>query len=329
MRILVTGATGFMGSMLVPELIRQGHSVKILVRDRNIALKKFGASCDIIEGDLTDKKSLINCANDIDIVFHLAALMGHDLPSDEAFKRFRKVNVLGTKNLVDSCKKSAVRKFIYISSTAAMGLLKEPTVNEHTECRPFTPYQVSKYEGERVVKKAAKEFDLPSIIVRPSMVYGPGFKGDFLTIAKVCKTGFFPKIGLGDNLSPALYIDDLIQALISFIDHGVTGETYIISSEESYPLKEAVLAIANTMNKKIHFIYAPVWLAVTGAKILEMLCKVFRKKAPVTARNIKSTVTNRIFDISKAKQDINFEQKVTLQEGLKETVKYYIEEGFI
>jgi nucleoside-diphosphate-sugar epimerase len=279
-------------------------------------------------GDVTEPESLTGCANNVDAVYHLAALMGHDLPSPETFSRFRRVNVEGTRNLARECARSGAGRFVHLSSTAAMGLLNDARVDEKSECKPYTPYQVTKYESERVVLDEYEKNKFPAIVIRPSMVYGPGFKGDFLTMARVCKTGFFPRIGLGENLSPALYITDLVEALTLFLEKGELGEIYLVSSARSYSLRETAKAIGVALNKKVRLVYVPVWMALMGAGLLEKIYALKKKNSPVTRRNIRSVVTDRVFDTSKAAA-LGFAQKVPLDVGLGHAVAYYLEQGYL
>jgi nucleoside-diphosphate-sugar epimerase len=146
----------------------------------------------------------------------------------------------------------------------------------------------------------------------------------------VVKKGFFPKIGFGNNLSPALFIDDLIPPLIAAgkketLKHGL----YIIASEESYPLVRIVKIIARCIDKKVRFIYIPKWCALFGATILEVLCKVAGKNPPVTYRNIKSTITDRTFSINRAVNDLDFKQSITIDSGMEKTIKYFRDEKLI
>lgn len=329
MNILVTGGTGFMGTYLVPLLLQRGHNVRLFVRDKQKAQKLFGNRCEIVCGDITDKSTMKGCCDDIDVVYHMAALMGHDSPSDKAFEKFRKVNVKGVYNIVQIAKEAGVKRFIHISSTAAMGLQKDCYINENTVCRPYTPYQVTKREAELLILKEIEDCQFPAVIVRPSMVYGPGFKGDFLTIAKVCKLGVFPKIGRRKNLSPALYIEDLEEALVRFLDKGTIGEIYLLSSSQSFSLEETVKIISETINKKVHYIYVPRVLALFGVTILEKTFKLIGKKPPVTKRNIASASTDRVIDISKMSSDIQYTPKVHLKEGLPKTLRYFMKNGYL
>lgn len=329
MKILVTGATGFIGQRLSENLLSLHHELRLLVRSPQALPESLRTQCEIATGDITDPVSLAGCCDGIDAVFHLAALMGHDSPSEEAFARFRAVNVQGIKNIVQEAQKSGVKRFIHISSTAAMGLLRDSLVDESTPCKPYTPYQVTKYEGEQLLIQEYRDHGFPVIILRPSMIYGPGFKGDFLTLAKVCKTGFFPTIGRGKNLSPALYITDLIDALPLCLDHGRTGEIYLLSSEQSYPLRQVSEIIGKALNKKIIYLYVPVWLTLAGAWMLEKVFPLLGRRPPVTKRNIQSTVTDRVFNVSKAKEELGFHQAVSLEVGLTKAVEYFLQQNYL
>lgn len=329
MRVLVTGGTGFMGTYLVPMLLSQGHKVKLFVRNVHKAHELFGDRCEIVQGNIEDKNTLEGLCDGIEIVYHMAALMGHDAPSKEAFEKFRKVNVEGVQNIIDISKKGHVKKFIYISSTAAIGLQHVVNIDEETECKPYTPYQVTKREAELLIINEVTRNQFPALIVRPSMVYGPGFKGDFLTIAKVCKSGFFPRIGRGKNLSPALYIEDLATALSKFIDYGKVGEIYLLSSGQSYALEDTVRIIAKAMGKRIHYVYIPKFMELLGAQMLERTYGMLGKKPPVTKRNIESILQDRIIDISKMCKELDFVPEITLSEGLPKTIKYFAQKGYL
>ncbi|WP_027218661.1 NAD-dependent epimerase/dehydratase family protein [Butyrivibrio fibrisolvens] len=328
MKVLVTGATGFMGIRLVKALLDGNYQVKALVRNRELADKVLPSGCEVVVGDVTEPKTLECICDDVDIVFHLAALMGHDLPSDEAFAKFRKVNVEGLKNIVAVAEKAKIKKFIHVSSTAAYGLISEEFVNEETTCKPYTPYQVTKREGELFVLKKISE-GFPAIILRPSMIYGPGFKGDFLTMAKVCKKGFFPKIGCKENLSPALYIDDLIKIFMLALEKCEIGQLYLVSSSKSFSLDETAQIIGKALHKKVRLIYVPRWMAVFGAGVLEKLYGIVGKKPPVTQRNILSVTTNRTNDISKLCKQIDYVPEISLAEGLPKAIDYFRREKYL
>lgn len=329
MNILVTGGTGYIGEHFVPELIKAGHKITLLVRNIEKGRKLFGDTCDYCMGDVTDKASIVGCCEGIDIVYHMVAKVGNQLPSDEEFKAFRAVNVEGTRNIVEEAEKSCVLRFIFVSSIAAMGIVKDNPISEKSVCSPYLPYQVSKYEAEQLIIKRI-ENGFPAIIVRPTKVYGVGeHEYSYLLLARLCKKCFFPKVGNGHNYTSNIYITDFVQALVKLVDNGVIGETYILSSDSSIGFVEAGKTIAETMGKKIYIISVPSCLMVAGATIEEKLFLIFGKKPIVTKRNIEATITDRIYDISKAKKEIGYSPEVKMKDGISKVVKWYKELGII
>ena len=106
-----------------------------------------------------------------------------------------------------------------------MGLIKKPLVDETVACQPSTPYQMSKYESEKVVTEYSEQRQLPGVILRPCMIYGAGEAGEFLKICRLIKKGIFPKIGKGKNLTPIVHVSDVVQAAILSGEKGKPGES--------------------------------------------------------------------------------------------------------
>lgn len=327
MKVLVTGGTGFIGGYFIPMLLSEGYHVRLLVRDKERAILQFGNKCEYFVGDITDKSSIKGCCKGIDVVFHLVAKSGNELPTEENFEMFRRINVNGTQNILKECK--CVKKFIYISSTAAMGLVKDNPITEQSECNPYLPYQVTKFEAEELVREKCRE-GFPGIIVRPTKVYGINEKDySYLTLAKMCKNGFLPKIGSGHNYTSNVYVSDFAQALTKLVVGGVIGETYIISSSKSIDFVDAGKIIADTLGKKIYVFRLPAWFMIFAAAIEERLFIFLGKKPIVTRRNIEMTIQDRVYDISKAKTEIGFEPQISMKCGIKKVVEWYISKGLL
>ena len=329
MNILVTGGTGYIGEHFIPELIKRGHDVTLLVRNIEKARKLFRDNCEYYVGDVTNRDSLKGCCNNIDIVFHMVAKVGNQLPSDEEFKAFRAVNVEGTKNIVEEAKKSEVSRFIFVSSIAAMGIVKKTPITEKSHCNPYLPYQVTKYEAEQYINEQVKN-GFPAIIVRPTKVYGVGeHEYSYLTLAKLCKKGIYPKVGKGNNYTSNIYITDFVQALVKLVENGKIGETYILTSSESVGFTEAGKVIAKVLGKRILIIPIPSGLMISAAAIEEKIFLKLGKKPIVTRKNIEATVTDRVYDITKAREEIGYNPSVSMIQGIKKTISWYKREGLI
>ena len=242
-KVAITGATGFIGQHLVNALCRdEKYSCRLIVRNEAKARKVFQPLADKLEffvADISDVDALNGCFQTCDVVVHLAALVTHTATLKDALE----INKTGTANLICEAEKAGITKFIHFSSTAAIGELKGH-ITEETECKPIMSYQIAKYESEQVCLEAYQKRGFPVVIVRPSMIYGEGTLQDLFTISRIAKMfHMFPIVGRGENLSPALYISDMIQALILLIEKGKPGEIYNVSSEESYSIKRKVNVI--------------------------------------------------------------------------------------
>lgn len=327
MKILVTGGTGFIGSYFIPMLLHQGHTVKLLVRNEEKARKLFGNTCDYHIGDITDRSSLKGCCDGIDIVFHLVAKSGNDLPTKENFEIFRKINVEGTENIIAEC--TNVKKFIYVSSTAAMGLVKENPISEKSKCNPELPYQVSKYEAENLIRKKCKD-NFPGIIVRPSKVYGVNETNyTYLTLAKLVKKGFFLKIGNGHNYTSNIYVHDFARFLVCLVDNGRIGETYIVSSDKSIDFIESGKIIADELGIQLRVVKISPYIMLMASSILERIFTILGRKPVVTRKNIQMTLQDRVYDVSKVKREVGFTPEVSMEEGIRKVIRWYKKKGIV
>ncbi len=326
MRVLITGATGFIGTHLVQKLVAEGYQCRCLVRkDSNLdTLKDISDQLDLFEGELTQKSSLEGVGKDIDAVVHLAAVGHVAAISEESLKIFIDINVYGTKNLIEAClPHQSIKRFIHFSSTAAMGLIKASIVDEETEPHSKTPYQRSKRDSELAAMSYWENEGFPVVILRPCMVYGPGGKGEFLKICRLVKKGIFPKVGLGMNLTPAVYVTDVVQAAYLSLENSIPGNTYLVAFENSFELDRIRETVLIELGIKRFYPYVPKGLAVFGAGLIELGSKIFKKEPIVTRQNIASTFTDRVFNINKAKRELGYSPGVDIQKGINYTIEWY------
>lgn len=325
MRVLVTGGTGFIGQHLVRQLLQEGYPVRCLVRDAAQAEALFSQARDMefVTGDVTRPETLVGVAAGVDHVFHLAA-MGHvSAVSEEAFKQFVAVNVDGTASLMRECGRAGVGKFIHFSSTAAMGLIKKRLVDETDPPQPRTPYQKSKYESEITALSLGRDLGVPTLVLRPCMVYGIGGRGEFFKMCRLMKKGIFPKVGSGRNLTPLVHVRDLVQAAMRTIHRGEAGQVYIIASARSLAMDELREMVMKAWGTRACYPYVPVWLMYCAAYGFELLGKMTGKAPLATRQNIASTVWDREFSVSKAADDLGYAQSVDFTNGVNETVTWY------
>jgi len=329
MRTLVTGATGFVGSYLVQRLEAEGHQCRCLVRSKHRAeAMPTLAHAELIEGDVTEPTSLSGMADGVDYVFHLAAEGHVSAVSEVAYRRFEQVNVQGAQNVVEACAGTGISKLVHFSSTAAMGLIHAPVVDETTPCQPATSYQRSKRQGETVVLTTARNKDVPVVIIRPCMVIGAGGHGQFRKFVRLMARGLFPKVGRGANLTPVIHVQDVVHGAMLAAERGIPGETYLLVGG-SYPMDEIRQFVVAALGTSPPYPYLPTWLVLAGAWAVETLACTAGRVPIVTRRNIASTVADRVFSIEKAKRQLGFAPQVRLAEAIRETVAWYQTQGIL
>jgi nucleoside-diphosphate-sugar epimerase len=155
------------------------------------------------------------------------------------------------------------------------------------------------------------------------MIYGAGGTGEFTKICRLIKKGLFPKVGRGKNLTPIVNVRDVVQAAILAGDKGKLGEMYLITSNKSYELDEIKKLISRYLGIDKRYPYVPYKVAIIGAYSLQIMARLFKFTPMVTSKNIESTVTDRTFSIAKAKNELGYEPKVELEEGIQETIQWY------
>lgn len=327
MRVFVTGGTGFTGKALVWRLIDEGHEVTALDYKEGLKteeLRQWGA--EVIIGCVTDKEVVDRCMEGVSIVHHLAAAF-RELNVPESY--YDKVNVGGTKNVLESAFKHKVKKFIYCSTCGVHGNIENPPGGEDAPIRPADYYQRTKYLAEPIVHEYNKR-GMKTVILRPAAIYGPGDPERFLMIFKRVAKGSFPMFGSGRTLYHPLYIDNLIDAFMLAMEEGKgDGQTYLIADEEYVEIEDLVRRVASAMNVSVkirHYPFAPLIIA---GHFFEKVCKPFKIPPPIFPRRVDWYRQNRAFKIEKAKRELGYEPKVDLDKGLRRTAEWYRQEGYL
>jgi dihydroflavonol-4-reductase len=328
LQYLITGATGFIGPNLIERLVSRGDRCRCLVRKigNKSALEKRGV--EFVEGDITKRDSLRGVADGMDGLFHMATL-GHMSNFTVTESMFDAVNVQGTVNILNECLRAGVSKTVHCSSVAAMGICSDVPATELSACNPHHPYGRSKHRAEQAVLRIANEKGLPVAIVRFSMVYGPGDRRDILRLTRLAKKSLFPKIGNRPKLTPLLHVEDAVQGLLLAMEKGRAGEIYLMTNHQSEPFDNIIRIIQKALGVPGIPLYIPEWGAKSVASLLENIFKFLGKEPPITRKNIESTLADRIFSIEKAEKELGFRPRVDPEIGLRDTVLWYKNQGWI
>ena len=287
--------------------MNQGEKVRAFVKEKTVE----NENVEIFYGDLLDKESLKKAVEGVDVIYHLAAIVDYLAPKDEMFK----VNVIGTKNLLEVSK---AKKFIYLSSTAAMGKkLKEIPANESTSCHPSDFYGQTKLDAEKLVKEAG------GIVLRSVDVFGSGFTEGYDYVISGLESGTLPVVGDGKNFIQWIHIDDLIQALLLVKENGKPGEVYIVSGKEVKTLNECLELLAKYLEVEPPKRHVSKFLTKTLTNYKMFKAKIKKERPKVIPEYINKITANRSFDISKAKKELGFEPKVSYEDAAREMIEEY------
>lgn len=325
-KILVTGASGFIGNHLVRELEKNNNDIVCMLPPGENLSDFEDLKAKIIYGDLTHKSSLVDAVTGLDYIFHLAGQLGGN--NNDLFYR---VNFGGTKNLIEVCREQKVKleRFLFISSTAAVGPSgKHNIYNEETVCRPVSHYGKSKLMAEQYLGSLNGTF--PFTIVRLPLVYGPGSNGGLYIFFKLLNKRIFLSIGGGEtNLS---YVDDAVEGMIKAAQSPVTiGKTYILGENYIYSLQQIRNTIIKTIGKRPIEIFAPFPLLYGVAIFFELIAWVTGTKPALTRNELVSYVKYRYwrFDTGKAARDLGLHPRVSLEKGIRATFKWYKQHNWI
>jgi len=323
----VTGGTGFTGSRLVEYLIDKGHNISVLDNQKGIFydhLISKGAS--IILGSVTDRETVKKSLEDVQGVFHLAAAFRQ---INASRKTYWDVNVEGTRILCEESLKKPLQKFVYCSTQGIHGDIKNPPGSEDSPIVPVDYYQLTKYEGEKVVKEFAVK-GLKSVIIRPTAIYGPGDPERFLYLFRFARKGKFYMFGSGKAFYHPVYIDNLCDSFYDAWESDKThAETYIIADSEYFTIKELVKKIGQSMGIKVKFIHLPFFPLYAAACLCEFIYKPFKKSPPLFRRRVDWFRQNRAFKIDKARRELNYNPRIGIEEGLKRTAKWYKDNNYL
>ncbi|MDR1988757.1 MAG: NAD-dependent epimerase/dehydratase family protein [Acidobacteriaceae bacterium] len=326
MRVLVTGATGFTGGHLARTLAARGYAVRALVRDRARAADLAAAGIELCDGDLVDPASLDRALADVDVAYNIAAIYRQaGLPKD----RYRAVNATGAAALVDAAARQSVRRVVHCSTVGVHGDVEHPPANEEAPLAPGDVYQETKLEGEQLVREAARRTGVEAVIARPSGIYGPGDRR-LLKMFRGIARGRFPILGRGEIYYHLTYIDDLVEGFRLCGEHpAAAGRTYLLAGGEVTTLNELVTrvaAVAGVEPPRLHWPVWPVWMA--GAAC-EAICAPFGVEPPLYRRRVDFYTKSRAFDITRARTEIGFSPAVTLEDGIRRTLTWYREHGWL
>jgi dihydroflavonol-4-reductase len=325
-RLLVTGATGFTGGHLARALAARGDEVRVLARDPARAAPLADAGLQVFAGDLRDPHALEPALRTVDLVYNVAALYREAGLPDEMYHA---VNARAVGSLIEAAARAGVRRVVHCSTVGVHGDVREPPANEEAPLDPGDVYQRSKVEGETVAREAAERHGVELVIARPTGIYGPGDRRLLKLFRGVVRRRF---VVLGDGrISYHLtYVDDVVEGLrLCGETPRAAGRTYILGGPETPTLDDIVRTIAGEAGVPAPRLHLPVWPVWLLGAACEAVCRPFGIEPPLHRRRVDFFTKNRAFDITRARHELGFAPAVGLQEGVRRTLAWYREHGWL
>ena len=329
MKTLITGASGFVGSAVVRQLIRAGHSVRALLRPKSNHRNIDGLPVEIIHGDLTQSDSLTAALSDCEALFHVAADYRLWLPRpDEMYE----INVTGTRNLMLAAARAGLKRIVYTSSVATLGIASDGKPADEKTPVTFDDmighYKRSKFLAEAEVKRVADEDGLPVVIVNPSTPVGPRDIKPTPTgrVIVDAASGRIPAyVDTGLNL---VHVDDVAVGHLLAFEHGTIGRRYVLGAE-NMTLKEILTQAATLAGQPPPRVRLPHNLVLPIAYVAEAWARFTNGSEPlVTVDGVRLAKKQMFFTYERAKRELGFNPR-PVEEGFRDAVDWFRQNGYL
>lgn len=324
MTVLITGASGHVGSNLVRELLSEGRQVRVLIREDSRGVE--GLDVERVKGDILDFPSLLRAAKKIDVVYHLAACIS--IIGGRGGK-VRRTNVCGTKNVIRACREAGVRKLVHFGSIHAYS--SHPADFTIDEARSLAdthapPYDRTKAEGHRAVLESVKE-GLDAVIIAPTSVIGPfDFKPSHMGAVLIkMQTGKLPALcGGGYNW---VDVRDVVRGAVLAEKNAPPGSQFLLTGEW-LTVRQLAGCVRRVSGARPPRFTAPLWLARVAAPFSELLARLAHKKPLLTGEAVAALGSHRFISGSKAEKELGYTRR-PLEETVSDTLRWFEEEGML
>lgn len=321
MRVLVTGATGFLGYHVVKRFLKEGYLVTALGRKNEKKLKALGVEFKRV--DIT--KSLEELDKDYDAIIHSAAL---SKPSGR-YDDFYKANVIGTKNIIAFAKENSnLKRFIHISTPSIYtGSEERVNISEITPIKKkfLNHYAKTKYLGEKEVELSS----LPYIILRPRAIFGEYDTSIVPSLVNAAKKGFLPLINNGRCLVDVTYVENVVQAIYLAVNSNeeYIGECYNVNNDEALELREVLEMLFEALKISPKYIKLPYRVMFEAGRVIEWVSEKLNMDCTINRYTVTVLSKSQTLDISKIKNQLNYKPLFTIKEGLNKYAEWYLKEG--
>lgn len=323
MKIMITGATGFIGNQLLNRLIGNGDQINLLCRSEKIIFRNI-PDVRVFSGDITDSRSIELCMDGCDQVYHLAAYARNWAKNK---KCFFESNTRAVENILMSGINQNVKKILFMSTSVTFGPSGSELINENKKriVAPFTMYETSKVEAEKIVLRYLDK-GLNTVTVNPTRLFGPGLLTEGNSVTKMIELFLKGKfrfiLGDGNAIGNYAFIDDVVRGCINAMNQGKIGEKYILGGENlSY--KDFFYSVSKTSGKNFRMIHIPEFVGLSYSYLEKLLGQFSNHYPSITPDWVRTFAVNWAFSSDKASSEIGY--KITpFNDALWKTINWIL-----
>ena len=322
MQVLVTGASGFLGSALVKELLRSGCAVRAVVREPS-RCSSFPQEVQMIVADLRRFPQTEEVAGGCDAIVHLAAKV-HAVDDPSAAQDYDVVNVEGTRHILNAAVRSGVKRIVFASSVKVFGEETSGLVDETQAPHPLTAYGRSKWRAEQLVSEYAKRHGLTAVSLRLPMVYGPTKKGNLYRMIEAVDQGRFPVLPRLPAVRSLLHVGNFVQAvLLCLRAPGFKQAAYIVADAEPYCVTDLYDWLRAGLGKAPPRWRVPLWMLKSGARCGDLLQFLSGRPAPLTTRQLTKLIGCAWYNSAAITREFDYRPLHSFEKTVPELVAFY------
>ncbi|MHA7970205.1 NAD-dependent epimerase/dehydratase family protein [Rhizobium sp. CAU 1783] len=316
---LVTGGSGFVGGHLIRRLLSEGWRVRALGRSAEARAGVQALGAEPFEGDLSDRAALTRAMDGVEVVFHVAAHFKLWGPTD----LFRRINVEGTRNVVEAAERTGVRRVVHVSAAAVVMGRPEPmhgvTEDMALHRMPFAPYAASKAEAEEVLLAAnGRRAGFSTAAIRPPFVWGPDMPA-LDHMVETVRAGQFQWVAGGAQALSTCHVDNLCHALILAADRGAGGKAWFVSDGEDTTLKSFLTRLLDSRGVTPKDRAVPFGLAWAMAGVMGTVWSIFRLRGepPITRQMLRLIGKDFTVDVGRAREELGYSPVTSVADGMR------------
>ena len=327
-KVLVTGATGFLGSYIVDSYVKRGIPVRAMARKTSnlswLQAHLDAGKAELVYGTMTDHNSLHRAVHGVNRIVHVAAVIGPDIP----LHVYQEVNVEGTRVLLDAAVAEGVERFTLISSVSVYGYGYTPggIVTEETPQLPSNPYGASKLAQQKLVFKAYRQHGLPVVAIEPPVIYGPRARVGIGEAFSLVKKRLAPLLDGGRGRMNLVYVSDVVGLLeAADASDAAIGERFLAAGPRFAPHREILELVAQSLNIRPFYFWVPLWLTKIALIGNNAILKLRGKDIFLQPDYFYKWSKGADYRMDKARGLLGWQPQVDIKEGIPKTAAWFVE----